>query len=70
MADVNKEITSDHNKHLVIHESGGYEPDSWERNRTLKEFIEERSKEGCSEKLHAIWCADSRCRSNLGIHAI
>ncbi|KAF8685412.1 hypothetical protein AX14_004000 [Amanita brunnescens Koide BX004] len=55
-ADVNKGITSDHNKYLVIHESEGYEPDNWEKFHTLKEFIEERSKEGCcGEKLHAIW---------------
>jgi hypothetical protein len=70
-ADVNKEITSEHNKRLVIHESAGYEPENPDKFNTLKKFIEERSKKDrCLEKLHAIWCANRRSRLNLGIHAI
>lgn len=58
--DVNKGITSAHNRHLVIHDSEGYEPGKGEKVRVLEKFIRERcQKERCTDKLHAIWCANT-----------
>ncbi|KAF8696555.1 hypothetical protein AX14_001521 [Amanita brunnescens Koide BX004] len=55
-ADINKEITSEHNKYLILHDSEGYEPGNDEKFRTLETFITEQSqKEQVSERLHAIW---------------
>ncbi|KAF8351823.1 P-loop containing nucleoside triphosphate hydrolase protein [Amanita rubescens] len=54
-ADVNKGITSAHNKHLVIHDSEGYEPGNGEKVRVLEKFIKGRSQKERCDKLHAIW---------------
>ncbi|KAF8334405.1 hypothetical protein F5887DRAFT_1285910 [Amanita rubescens] len=55
-AKINEGITSPHNKHLVIHNSEGYEPGDEEKFRILEKFITERSqKKTISKRLHAIW---------------
>ncbi|KAK2463327.1 hypothetical protein APHAL10511_004638 [Amanita phalloides] len=54
-ADINREITSNFNEHLILHDSQGYEPGDEEKFNILKGFIVERSKKGVSEGIHAIW---------------
>ncbi|KAF8351827.1 kinase-like domain-containing protein [Amanita rubescens] len=55
-ANINEEITSEHNKHLIIHDSEGYEPGNEERFNVLEQFITERSQKGAmADRLHAIW---------------
>ncbi|KAF8625886.1 hypothetical protein AX15_005146 [Amanita polypyramis BW_CC] len=55
-ADINEEITSEHNKHLVVHDSQGYETADTEKFNTLTSFILKRSrKDRVADRLHAIW---------------
>ncbi|KAF8716708.1 hypothetical protein AX14_012230 [Amanita brunnescens Koide BX004] len=55
-ADINNGITSPHNKHLILHDSEGYEPGEEEKFRTLEKFIlEQTQKQSPAERLHAIW---------------
>ena len=55
-AKINEEFTSPHNKHLIIHDSEGYEPGNEEKFDVLEKFITERSqREPVTERLHAIW---------------
>ncbi|KAF8711487.1 hypothetical protein AX14_013264 [Amanita brunnescens Koide BX004] len=55
-ADINNGFTSPHNKHLILHESKGYEPGEEETFRILEKFISEQTrKQSPAERLHAIW---------------
>ena len=56
-ASISEGITSEHNKHLILHDSEGYEPGNEEKFRTLEKFVLERSQtNSVAERLHAIWC--------------
>ncbi|KAF8736319.1 hypothetical protein AX14_000496 [Amanita brunnescens Koide BX004] len=55
-AKINEEFSSPYNKHLIIHDSEGYEPGNDEKFDVLEKFITGRShQEPFSERLHAIW---------------
>ncbi|KAF8716707.1 hypothetical protein AX14_012229 [Amanita brunnescens Koide BX004] len=55
-ASISEGITSEHNKHLILHDSEGYEPGNEEKFRTLEKFVLERSQtNSVAERLHAIW---------------
>jgi hypothetical protein len=57
-ANIYKGIISPHNKHLIFHDSQGYEPGDREKFNILKNFITEQTKkQSPTEQLHAIWCA-------------
>ncbi|KAF8331196.1 hypothetical protein F5887DRAFT_1287007 [Amanita rubescens] len=55
-ANIDEGIASPHNKHLILHDSQGYEPGDIGKFGILERFITERSqKEPIAERLHAIW---------------
>ena len=55
-AKINEEFTSPVNKHLIIHDSEGYEAGNIERFDVLEKFIMERGQQDpMTERLHAIW---------------
>ncbi|KAF8351828.1 kinase-like domain-containing protein [Amanita rubescens] len=55
-ANINKGITSPYNKHLILHDSQGYEPGDKEKFNILENFITEQTKkQSPTERLHAIW---------------
>ena len=47
----------DDNKHLIIHECSGLEPEDAQGLRAIRDFISDRTDPSCpaSERLHAIW---------------
>jgi predicted GTPase len=55
-ADINHGITTEHNKHLILHDSQGYEPGDEKKFKVLENFIVERSlKKHVGDRIHAIW---------------
>ena len=57
-ADINNEITSPHNRHLILHYFDCYEPGEEDKYHILEKFITEQTrKQSPTERLHAIWCA-------------
>ena len=70
-ANINKGITSPHNKHLILHDSQGYEPGDKGKFDILEHFITEQTKkQSPAERLHAIWCAHRQRKSITSIHVI
>ena len=56
MANINQAIASEHNKHIILHDSQGYDPGKPEKFDILTKFVVERSRhDRISERLHAIW---------------
>ncbi|KAE9405616.1 hypothetical protein BT96DRAFT_916075 [Gymnopus androsaceus JB14] len=55
--DINKELTWEFNKHMVIHDSVGFEPgDDGKRKNIVEQFVENRLlRVKPAERLHAIW---------------
>ncbi|KAF8685409.1 hypothetical protein AX14_003999, partial [Amanita brunnescens Koide BX004] len=55
-ANIDNGITSSQNRHLILHDSQGYEPGDVTKFGILEKFITERSqREPIAERLHAIW---------------
>ncbi|KAJ7208974.1 hypothetical protein GGX14DRAFT_633103 [Mycena pura] len=55
--DVNKEIISEQNPRLVLHDSLGFEPGEGEHLETAKRFLESRTREdkALKDRVHVIW---------------
>ncbi|KIM75259.1 hypothetical protein PILCRDRAFT_684233 [Piloderma croceum F 1598] len=53
--DINREILSQNNKSLSLHDSKGLESGSAENLKTITDFIQDRKGRPFSEQLHAIW---------------
>ncbi|KAF8629773.1 hypothetical protein AX15_003278 [Amanita polypyramis BW_CC] len=55
-ADINREMTSEHNKLLALHDSEGYEPGEEKKFGVLERFVRKRSqKKRVADRIHAIW---------------
>ena len=55
-ASIDKELVSNKNKHLVLHDSRGFEAADDEYFNVVDRFLKERRcRESLKDRLHAIW---------------
>lgn len=55
VSDIDKEITSDHNPRLVLHDSQGFSHGHPGNFEIVQDFIQKRSQMALKDRLHAIW---------------
>ena len=56
VSDIEKEITSPQNPHLILHDSQGFSHGSGGNFNIVKKFIKTRSRKAdLKDRLHAIW---------------